>query len=165
VRAFGAFGIGLAVGALLGRTLPAFVLGAALTFVVLFATGQARETWLRSQPSTVIAEVSPDTGELAIVRGAVQTGWGVRVPDGTLISFKEARALVSAAGVPPADPDDLQDVPALLWLEEYGYTVVPLGLTEEIAMGWAPIDALLYGLVGVASLGGAVVLVNRLRPI
>ena len=39
VRAFGAFGVGLAVGALLGRTLPAFLFGAVLSFAVLFAAG------------------------------------------------------------------------------------------------------------------------------
>src|SRR6266480_3728272 len=50
VRAVGAFGIGLAVGALLGRTLPAFIFGAALAFAILFAAGQARQAWAAAQP-------------------------------------------------------------------------------------------------------------------
>jgi hypothetical protein len=41
-RAFCAFGIGLPIGGLLGRTLPAFVLGAALSLALVFAVENVR---------------------------------------------------------------------------------------------------------------------------
>ena len=60
VRAFGAFGIGLAVGAYLGRTLPAFIFGVALTLAILFGLNQARDTWLAGLPQEVIGATSPN---------------------------------------------------------------------------------------------------------
>lgn len=164
VRAFGAFGVGLAVGALLGRTLPAFIFGAALTFAVLFAAGQARETWLSALPPRIIAEVSAGTGEWNGIPGAVATSWGWLTADGDLLSREEARKLASDAGVPPADPNDVQDTPAMTWLAEHGYLGVPLGVTDEMAMRWAPYDGAIFGSVGLAAIAGAIVLVNRRRP-
>jgi len=163
-RAVGAFGIGLLTGALLGRTLPAFVSGAVLAFALVFAVDMAHDAWLKRLEPTVIAEVSPLTGEIVDVPRTVTTGWGVRTPEGAMISFAEARVIVDAARVAAPDPNDEQDLTALGWLEEHGYTLLPLGVTDEMALGWAPYDALAFGLVGVASIGGAVVLVNRRRP-
>jgi hypothetical protein len=37
-------------------------------------------------------------------------------------------------------------------------------VTEEMALGWVPFDGLTFGVVGVASLAGTVVVVNRRRP-
>jgi hypothetical protein len=164
VRAFGAFGVGLAVGALLGRTLPAFLFGAVLSFAVLFAAGSFHDAWLRSLPPRVIAEVSADTGEWNNIPGAVPTSWGWLTAEGDLLSREEARQLASDAGVPPADPNDVQDTPAATWLDEHGYIGVSLGVTEEMAMGWAPYDGLIFGLLGLVSLGSTIVLVNRRRP-
>jgi hypothetical protein len=164
VRAFGAFGVGLAVGALLGRTLPAFLFGVALTFAILFAAGQARETWLARLPPNIITEQSSETGEWNPIPGSVPTSWGWLTPAGDLLSKEAARKVASDAGVPPADPNDVQDTPAGVWLEEHGYTEVSLGVTEEMAMGWAPYDGLIFGLLGLVSLGATVVLVNRRRP-
>jgi hypothetical protein len=164
VRAFGAFGVGLAVGALLGRTLPAFLFGAVLTFALLFAAGSFHDAWLRSLPPTVIAEYSPETGEYNGIPGSVPTGWAWVTPDGDLISADAARQLASEAGVPPPDPNDVQDTPAGVWLEEHGYVELPIGVTDKLAMGWAPCDGLIFGLVGLVSFGATIVLVNRRRP-
>ncbi len=164
VRAFGAFGVGLAVGALLGRTLPAFLFGVALTLAVLFAAGQARQTWLSTLPPSIITEQSPETGEWNPIPGSVATTWGWLTPEGDLLSRDAARKLASDAGVPPADPNDVQDTPAATWLDEHGYIGVSLGVTDEMAMRWAPVDGLIFGLVGLASLGSTILLVNRRRP-
>lgn len=164
VRAFGAFGVGLAMGALLGRTLPAFIFGVAMTLAITFALGEARATWLANMPPSIITERSPETGEWNNIPGSVPTSWGWLTPEGDLLSREAARKLASDAGVPPADPNDVQDTPAGVWLQEHGYIGVSLGVTEEMAMRWAPYDGLTFGLVGLASLGGTIVLVNRRRP-
>ena len=164
VRAFGAFGVGLAVGALLGRTLPAFLFGAALCFAVLYAAGQARDAWFAALPPTVVADYSSQTHEWNTIPGSVPTGWAWVTPEGDLISADEARKLASDAGVPPPDPNDEQDIPAATWLADHGYAELPIGITEKAAMGWAPYDGLIFGLVGLVSLGATIVLVNRRRP-
>jgi len=164
VRAFGAFGVGLAVGALLGKTLPAFIFGAVLSFAVLFAAGSIHDAWLRSLPRTVVAEYSRETGEYNGIPGSVATGWAWVTPAGDLISADAARQLASEAGVPPPDPNDVQDTAAGVWLEEHGYVELPTGVTDKQALGWAPYDGIIFGLVGVVSLGGTIVLVNRRRP-
>lgn len=164
VRAFGAFGVGLAVGSLLGRTLPAFIFGVALALALLYATGQARETWLSTLPPSIITEQSSETGEWNNIPGAVATSWGWLTADGDLLSKEEARKLASDAGVPPADPNDVQDTPAGVWLEEHGYIEVSLGVTDQMAMRWAVYDGLIWGLVGGLGIAGAIVLVNRRRP-
>lgn len=165
VRAFGALGIGLAVGALLGRTLPAFLFGVAISLALLFALGNVRNAWMASLEPMVIQHLSPGTGEAMVDPRAVTTGWAVEAPDGTLLSGEEARELVTAAGVESPPPEDVQDTPALLWYEENGYVLLPTGITDEMALGWAPFDGLAFGLVGVIGLGSSVVLVNRRRPI
>lgn len=164
LRAFGAFGVGLAVGALLGRTLPAFILGVALTLAITFALGEARATWLASMEPQPIVTYSAETGEYNGIPGAVPTDWGWLTPSGELLSKEEARRIATEAGVPPADPNDVQDVPAMIWLEEHGYIGVPLGVTDEMAMRWAPYDGITFGLVGLIGIGSAIVLVNRRRP-
>lgn len=164
VRAFGAFGIGLAVGALLSRTLPAFIFGVALALAITYALGEARATWLASMDPQPIVTYSEETGEYNGIPGAVATDWGWFTPDGELISKEEARRIATEAGVPPAEPDDIQDTPAASWLEEHGYTGVSLGVTDAMALGWAPYDGIAFGVIGLVGLGATVVLVNRRRP-
>lgn len=164
IRALAAFGIGLALGALLGRTLPAFIFGLALSVAILFALGQAQQAWLASLPPHVLGHPDPVTGELIGLEGSVTTTWGWIAPDGTLLSREQARGIATEAGVPPPDPGDVQDTPALAWLEEHGYRGVPMGVTDEDALGWAAYDAAAFGLVGLVGLGGAFMLVNRRRP-
>lgn len=164
IRAFAAFGLGLLVGSMLGRTLPAFVFGIGLTLAVVFAVGQARETWLGSLPAAVIERPSANPLEWEVIPGSVATSWGWYTPAGDLISKEEARALATAAGVPPPEPSDVQDTPAAVWLDEHGYRGVSLGVTEEMALGWAPYDGITFGLVGLTGIGSAIVLVNRRRP-
>ena len=164
VRAFGAFGIGLALGALLGRTLPAFLFGMVLSFAVLFAAGSFHDAWLRSLPPTVIVEYSSKTGEYNVIPGSVATGWVWLAADGDQLSPDQARKLASEAGVPPPDPNDVQDIPAATWLQEHGYVELTTGVTDKLAMGWAPYDGLIFAIVGVLGIAATIVLVNRRRP-
>lgn len=163
VRAFAALGVGLMVGAMLGRTLSAFLFGVAISLAVLFAVGSARDAWRANLEPSVIAQYT-ETGEYQLLPRAVTTGWGVETPDGTLLSSADARQIATAAGVPAAPPDDVQDIPALTWYEANGYVLLPLGVSDEMALAWAPYDGAIFGVVGVLSLAATVVLVNRRRP-
>ena len=164
IRALAAFGIALAAGALFGRALPALILGAALVMAILFMVGQAREAWLSSLPLTVLATQSAETGEWVVVPAGEVRAFGFIASDGRFVTREVARQLATDAGVPPADPTDEQDLPALVWLEEQGYTEVPVGVTDEMALGWAPYDGVSFGIVGLLGVAGGYMVVNRRRP-
>lgn len=152
VRAFGAFGAGLLAGALLGRSLPGFVLGAILTGVMLFGVNLANHKWLTFQEPAVI-DTSRD----------ITTAWGWLTPDGLRITDADAMALVPTA-VAELDSQEVQAVHSMEWLEARGYELVALGVTEEVATGWASYDALWFGLFGTITIAAAVVVVDRRRP-
>lgn len=162
-RAFGAFGVGLLVGTLLGRALPGFVLGAAVILSLTFAVSSAREVWLDQLAPVVISEMSASGGE-AFVPDGVITDVAFRTPEGNLISLADARAIAHTAGAPEPAANDEQDVPAAIWLEEHGYVEVALGVTREMALQWAAYDALSFSSAGLASLAGTILIVNRKQP-
>jgi hypothetical protein len=41
---------------------------------------------------------------------------------------------------------------------------VSLGVTDDMALGWAPYDGVTFGVVGMAGIAGTIMLVNRRRP-
>jgi hypothetical protein len=163
IRAFAAFGIGLFAGALLGRALPAFVLGGALCFTLLTASGFARNAWMAGLPSVVIREAAP-AGEVVLAPRSITTGYEWTTPDGQQISFQEARGIATAAGVPLPKEDDQQDSAAAVWLDAHGYQFVTVGITDEMALGWGSYEAAIFGALGLISLPTAFWLVQRRRP-
>jgi hypothetical protein len=164
IRAFAAFGIGLAVGALVGRTLPAFVLGLTLSIALALGTGLLRDFWTRSLEPSQIGRPTPGAGEPVNEPRAVVTGWGVLGPDGALLSASAARDLATAAGVPPPAEFDTQDTPALEWYSANGYMLVPVGVSDEVALGWTIYDGLIFGSAGLIGILVAHVAVMRTRP-
>lgn len=160
-RAFAAFGLGLMLGALLGRALPAFVLGGLLSLAIVVGVGVAREMWLANLDAVVIGGAS-ETGEVYTDPGATITAWAWRAPDGQLISDDEALNLVPSDVQAQDDPEQPTDSTG--WLQENGYELIALGLTDAMALGWEPYDASFFTLAGLAAIGGTVTLVNRRRP-
>lgn len=140
-RMFGAFGLAVALGALVGRQLPAFLLGFALMLGYVNLLTGFRDAWFASHETHVLD-----------VPG-VATDWAWRTPAGAVMSKYEASALA-----PP-------DVDAESWLYEQGYSQVGLGIFIETAMGWAPYEAAGYVGLGALSIGAAAWLVNRRRPV
>jgi hypothetical protein len=140
-RMFGALGVGVALGALLGRQLPAFLLGFALMLGSVNALTGVRDAWFASHEAHVLDG------------SGVATDWAWRTPAGVVITKEEAAALA------PPDADTQS------WLYENGYTDVALGISTETAMGWAPYEAAAYVGLGVVSIGIAGWLVNRRRPV
>lgn len=152
-RALGAFGLGLLAGAVVGRSLPALVVGAVLSFTLASGVGIAREAWLVSLDSHVIDDT----------QRAITTGWAWRTPEGVLVSNQDAMALVPPE-LAELDGQQPQALNSIRWLEDHGYEPLTLGVTEEVALGWAPYDALSFGVVGIASIGATILIVNRRRP-
>lgn len=155
-RAFGAFGLGLLVGALVGRSLPALVLAVALSIALVFLGGMAREAWSSGLQPVL---VNPADDPTVVVTDFAWIG-----PDGVQVSREEARALATAAGVPPAAEGDDQDLPAAEWLEANGYEEVALGIPSTTALGWGLYDAAYFGLIGAVSILAAALVVRRKRP-
>lgn len=145
-RAFAALGIGLFVGAALGRTLPAFIVGAALSFVLVSTAASLPYQWARSQPAVVLAGAEREAG--------VQFEDRWRTPDGRLATSDEVFTLA-----PPEASED-----PFTWLTEHGYEVVALGITAETARGWEPIETAGFAGLGAVLLLGTVFVVDRRRP-
>lgn len=155
-RAFGAFGLGLLLGALLGRALPAFAFGVVLSLALVLSVSSVRDSWLAGLDPAIVGAAASTDGEIVNLPGTVTTGWGWRAPDGQPISEADAMAVVPAGVVDAGDP--------LSWLIDRGYAPVILGVTDEMSLGWAPFDAAIFGFVGLFSLAGTVIVVDRRRP-
>lgn len=143
-RTFAAFGLGLLLGVLVGRALPALVVGLVALWLVASLVTSARGAWLSEQ-----GPLLPMEGEAQVI----QTDWAMLTPDGSQLTFDAAHARVPE-GV--SDPD--------VWLEGQGYQWYGLGIAKNVAMGWAWYDASIFVLVGLMTAGGAVWAVNERRP-
>lgn len=152
-RAAAALGLGLLAGAVIGRSLPAFVVGALASVLVLTAVGNAHDAWLRDQPTAVIEFT--EVGTMRTPAEVTGTAW--RSPIGELISADAAEALVPTVSVQPGHPPDE-------WLIEHGYQQVELGITAAQALGWVPIDIAAFTAVGLLALVGSALVVDRRRP-
>lgn len=154
IRAASTFGLGMLLGALLGRSASALALGAMLCFVLYLGLGVARDQWLAQQPSEPI----PDG-----VTTSITTGFAYRTPQGTTVAEADAMALVPP-DVAAQDDGQVQPVASATWLEAQGYVLVPLGVSQQTAMGWVGYDMLTFGLIGMLSLGATVLVIDRRRP-
>jgi hypothetical protein len=150
-RAFAALGLGLVLGAALGRTLPAFIVAALLSIGFVAGSVAARAGWVNLQPRVVFDQATVDTPGF---RAGLLFEQGWRLPDGTVLTETEATALAPADG--SVDPYQ--------WLLDRGYEVVQLGITAETAGGWEPLEIAGTTIFGLVLVLGTVVIVDRRRP-
>jgi hypothetical protein len=147
-RALGTLGVGLVIGALLGRTLPAFLVAIVVCVGLAIAMTFVREGWLSSQP----VELGPTNGgygEMAWIVGGGYVG-----PDGTFTSWDSEPPIQ-----PPAEVVDYD-----AWLADQGYRQVTLGVTTAKAMGWLPLEIAAWTVGGLALILVTVLVVDRRRP-
>ncbi len=142
---------GVAVGAVVGRLLPALLAGIGVAVAVFVGLAIALPQWV---PSTVVA--GPDSDEpAAMIGGQLHTAIQYRLPDGRLVSADDgeifAEGVYAEAGGEEPDPASLpQLIMTGVSADRYGEVVV----RESLALG-----------VLAAGLGGAAaVVVRRRRP-
>lgn len=151
MRALVVMALGLTLGALIGRFLPALLVGIALCVGMSVGLGAVLDRWL---PSEVL---SRDEGPDGLSNPLI-TDVRYRVPSGEIISAQEGEIIVSAAyeaafeaGEPEPDPATLpQQIFTGISAARHGDVV----LRESLALG-----ALATGLFGVAT-----AVVGRRRP-
>lgn len=150
VRGAAALALGLLLGAVVGRTLPAFIIGAAIVTAMFIWLPSARQAWVSMQPLIAFdQEVLSDPhfgGWLS------EQAW--RSPDGSILTQSEAAALAANAGA----SDDW------LWLTEQGYEVRQFGITAETAAAWEPTQAIALTGAAAVLLITTVAVVDRRRP-
>ena len=150
-RAFAALGVGLLVGALVGRSLPAFIVGAVVSILLLMGAGMASQSWLEGLPSEIIRNESAAGAEPTFQGLMTAQAW--LGPDGTRLTMDEAMAKVPLSASDQAT-----------WLEDNGYQLVDLGVSDATLLGWQPYEIVGFTVVGVASLAAGAWVVNRRRP-
>jgi hypothetical protein len=153
-RTLAAFGLGVLVGGLVGRSLPGVVLAGLLCAVVTLSLAAARDQWLAQQPSVPMRE-----GVMTLI----STGFAYETENGTLISEAGGMALVPR-DIAAQDEGQAQPVHSGIWLESHGYHLVQLGVSQETALGWEVFDVAAFAIIAIVALGGSFVVVSRRRP-
>ena len=139
------FAIGVAMGALVGRTLPALLLGTVLAWVAVTGGSHVRGKWLATEAVSVD---DPTGGSL---RGALYDDQLLRDPSGRVMTWDELSA--------QTPPDTNQDV----WPPE-GWTFVSLVVPGERYPSVAAREVAALGLATLVFLGIGGVAVQRRRP-
>lgn len=154
-RGLAAFGLGLFVGSVVGRSLPAFLIAAVLSTALAAVADPIRVDWLFARRVPLGYDATYGYG----------FGYAWRAPDGTYTPWDEH---TYERLIPPSEleqiADDLGEEPYMEWLVDHGYEQVQLGVPDEVARGWIPIETVGMSLIGLAGIGATVVVVNRRRP-
>jgi hypothetical protein len=150
------FSVALLCGAVLGRVLPAVIVGAALAGVLLVGHRYIMNEWLDSEAQRhlfpiQLAALDDDRPDLP---GGTNTTFRWRSPDGPLLLDEEAISRV------PSDAGDWQ-----AWLLANGYEPVLVGVPADVYPTWAGLETGGLGIVGVVAIAATIAIVNRRRPL
>jgi hypothetical protein len=144
-RALFAYGLGLALGTVLGRTLPTFLAGAMLVFLTVNVLGVAQGVF-----------ASPP----ANLGGASDVGAYLRSEILEVIFVDTHGHLLSETAVLEAAPDN---VDVVAWVTQH-YVAIPIGIAAGKYHEWQLILTAYYGLAGLGAIAAAFVVVLRRRP-
>jgi hypothetical protein len=98
MRAILALAIGIGIGAVIGRQLPALLVGAALALAAAVGLNLAVPLWVTADELTTTTERElEETVDVNARLGVRSVSSEYRMPDGTLISDEEAEAIIAAA--------------------------------------------------------------------
>ncbi|HEY3523401.1 MAG TPA: hypothetical protein VGK63_06830, partial [Candidatus Limnocylindrales bacterium] len=148
-RALAGLGIGLLVGALTGRTLPAFIVAALAALVAVMLVSGVQTGWFRSHAELVV----PTSDEASAFEGIRYEQVWVG-PDGSQIN--DADVFTSVPTKPAENPFDR--------LIEQGYRQGFIAVPLDVALGWVPYDVAIFSGLGVAGAAAAAFVVTRRRP-
>lgn len=157
MRATLALAIGMGVGAVIGRLLPALLAGAVLSLAVAVGLNLAVPLWVTADELTTTTqqELEEAFDDVNARLGVRPVSSEYRMPDGTLISDQEADEIIAAAyeaaGASEPDPATL---PQLVIHEIPAHRYVDVVLRESVAIAAATI-----------LIAGATVLVVRRRRV
>lgn len=153
-RAFAAFGLGLFVGSVVGRSLPAFLIAAVLSTALAVAADPIRVDWLFARRVPLGYDATYGYG----------FGYAWRLPDGTWTPHtEETVARLVPAGAVAGSPNENQSGYEE-WLAAHGYEFVQLGVPDDVARGWIPIETMGMSMIALGGIGAAALVVNRRRP-
>jgi hypothetical protein len=156
-RVLAAFGIGLLVGSMVGRTLPGLVISGLVCGLVFLSVGQAQSVWIAAQEPS--ARAVDETR-----RWTFNGQWRWLDPDGRVLSPEELSAIVPDE-LEQADVGLIQPFYSAEWLEPRGYRFVAMGIPEsEAVSGWTGFEIILYAVAGIVAAGSAFVVVRRRAP-
>jgi hypothetical protein len=142
-----AFGVGSAAGALIGRTLPAFLVGVVIILAAVTAMSVAQPAFARL-PTTGIG----GPGYIATYLADPDVEFRFVTRDARLLTKDEALALVPA-GTEAAD-----------WLQS-NMQLLPLGISGSKTFSWQLLTSGVYASLGVIGLTIGVVVGLRRRPL
>jgi hypothetical protein len=151
-RALVAFGVGVLLGALVGRTMPALTLGAVASVGVFVLCWFALWAWVDANAILIDGRNGNTNGGLTIGGQWYQTA------DGTLLRGDEAWASVPANVL-----EDPTGEGPFAWLHDH-YREVYRGVPASYAPTWAAIETIGLGVVAAVLIAASFVVVERRRP-
>ncbi len=152
-RGLMALGIGLLAGAALGRTLPAFAIGAIACFVLLFAGAPLLQA--RVGESVAVWPDPADQRPMLYVPGMGMSDRAYRAPDGTILTLAQASDLVVQ------QCGNCEDGP---WLMEHGYVPVSRKAPIESYPIFENAEIIASSTIGLACIALTFPIVSRRRP-
>jgi hypothetical protein len=147
-RAVLAASIGLLVGALVGRQLPALIIGALVIVLLTIPAARLEGEWLRSQQRVV----NVGNQEPALPTGATMVEPAWLGPNGDVVRVGE-----SLNGIQAPLPGGLDGIPA-------GWQAVTIGVDAAKASSLALLDSVIFLFSGLVAAVGSFFVVNGRRP-
>jgi hypothetical protein len=146
-----AFGISIAVGALLGKQLPTLLVASGLIVGLLFGIGQLTDAWLRGDSLVAV--------QADLVAGDRSLDGLIRTPEGEFIGWEEAYGRFgSNADLITMGMGDSIETSANGYVYAARYVPGELYPIADARIG------LLAGGIGLLSIGASAFVVNRRRP-
>ena len=154
-RGLAVFGLAVLVGAFIGRTLPAVLIGVVLCLGVYMGAQIALGVWLQAEARNHVTTSAGNPEQLFPGGTYFSQAW--IGPDGQVIFDTEEAAALAPAGVAPYE-----------WLfygpENGGLQVVQMGVPGSSYPTWVLIETIGFGLVGIVAIALVFPVVARRRP-
>lgn len=152
-KGLAAFGLAVLAGAVVGRLLPAIIIGTALCMVLYVGGEMARSLWLQDEAMRHAKVIDPTTqgSQSNDYPGGTHFSNWWQTPEGELLDDQQARDRV---------PDGVDQYE---WLYD-NFATVMTGVPGYMYPEWARLETAGFGLVGLGALIVTFPIVGRRRP-